>query len=170
VEFCKHVKFDKGDRKDHSRDNNQTGAQGPPGPQGPPGQAGVPGPQGERGLTGATGMTGPASTIPGPQGSSGITQLNATNIYLVGNSSIAKPGDTFVGVSAFCDSSDFVLNGGFNLIGSKIQNNDSVTTVIDQPIVDPLGAGWLTFVSNNEESSVLRLNVGALCFDNPPLR
>ena len=47
VEFCKHVKLD--DRKDHNRDNNQTGTQGPPGP---------PGPQGERGLTGATGMTG----------------------------------------------------------------------------------------------------------------
>ncbi|HKO41305.1 MAG TPA: hypothetical protein VJU85_08595, partial [Nitrososphaeraceae archaeon] len=33
VEFCKHVKFD--DRKDHSKDNNQTGTQAPPGLQGP---------------------------------------------------------------------------------------------------------------------------------------
>ena len=30
VEFCKHVKFDKDDRKD-DRDNNKTGIQGPPG-------------------------------------------------------------------------------------------------------------------------------------------
>ena len=45
VEFCKHVKFD--DRKDHSRDNNQTGTQGPQGPQGEVGQdeeQGDPGP------------------------------------------------------------------------------------------------------------------------------
>ena len=31
VEFCKHVKFDNNDRKDHSRDNNTTGPQGPAG-------------------------------------------------------------------------------------------------------------------------------------------
>ena len=57
VEFCKHVKFD--DRKDHSRDNNQTRTQGPPGPigpAGPQGPPGPPGPQGERGLTGTTGQ------------------------------------------------------------------------------------------------------------------
>ena len=65
VEFCKQVKFDdKDDRKDISRDN-RTGTQGPPGPEG------------------AQGVPGPA----GQQGPSGITQLNATNIYLVTNSS-----------------------------------------------------------------------------------
>ena len=40
VEFCKNVKFD--DRKDHSRDSNNTGTQGPPGPQGPQGIQGPP--------------------------------------------------------------------------------------------------------------------------------
>jgi hypothetical protein len=44
-----------------------------------------------------------------------------------------------------------VLNGGYNLLGSIFRNNDSLTTAIDQPIVDPilngtLGAGWITFV------------------------
>jgi hypothetical protein len=76
VEFCKHVKFDKDDRKD----NNITGTQGPAGPpgtngmdgqdgaQGPPGRAGEQGPQGERG---PAGPQGPAGVI-GPQGPAGI--------------------------------------------------------------------------------------------------
>src|ERR687889_311977 len=71
VEFCKPNKFD--DRKDHSRDNNQTGTQGPPGPQGPSGPAGATGAQGPQGIQG---IPGPASTIPGPAGPPGITFLN----------------------------------------------------------------------------------------------
>lgn len=112
----------------------------------------------------------------GPQGPSGITRLDATNIYSVINSSSPAPGSTFTFASALCDPGDLVLNGGYNLLGSNIVDNESVTTGIDQPIVDPqagaLGAGWFTFVSINEEpsSSELRLNVLALCFDNPPLR
>ena len=62
AEFCKHVKFD--DRKDNSRDNNNTRAQGPPGPAGPQGLTGPPGPPGP---TGAIGATGPAG-VPGLQG------------------------------------------------------------------------------------------------------
>ena len=157
VEFCKHVKFDDS-KRDHSRDNNnRTVTQGQPGPQGP---------QGVPGLT-------------GPQGPSGITQLNATNVYLVQNSSgPAVPGGSFAFVSALCDRVDLLLNGGYNLLGSILRNNDSVTTAIDQPIVAPmfpilnenLGAGWITFVRINEDpsSSELRLNVFAICFDNPP--
>jgi hypothetical protein len=156
VEFCKHIKFDdKDDRKDNR--DNRTGTQGPPGPAGPQGPQGIPGPAGQ-------------------QGSSGITQLNATNVYLVQNSSGApEPGRTFAFVPALCDPGDLVLNGGYNLLGSIFRNNDSLTTAIDQPIVDPifngtLGAGWFTFVRINEDpsSSDLRLNVYALCFDNPP--
>jgi YVTN family beta-propeller protein len=99
VEFCKHVKFDTDDRKDHSRDNNnQTGTQGPPGPegpQGPPGNTGAtgsqgvkgdPGPQGPPGNTGATGSQGPKGDTgatgsqgvkgdPGPQGPPGSVNL-----------------------------------------------------------------------------------------------
>ena len=70
-----------------------------------------------------------------------------------------------------------VLNGGYNLLGSIFRNNDSLTTAIDQPIVDPilngtLGAGWITFVRIHEDlsSSDLRHKVYALCFDNPPLK
>jgi len=61
--------------RDRDRDNNQTGTQGPQGPQGD---------------TGAAGETGAA----GPQGPSGITQLNATNVYSVNNSTAAQT-DTF---------------------------------------------------------------------------
>jgi len=71
VEFCK-FKFDDTNRKDHSRDNNQTGGQGPPGPQGDPG------PQGPPGNTGATGSQGPkgdpgATGSQGPPGNTGAT-------------------------------------------------------------------------------------------------
>ncbi len=163
VEFCKFNKFDKNDRKD-IRDN-RTGTQGPPGPQGI---------QGIQGPIGPNGTQGPQ----GPQGPSGITRLNATNVYLVQNSSSPAPGNTFTSVPALCDPGDFVLNGGYNLLGSILRNNDSVTTGFDQPIVEPmfpilnenLGAGWITFVRINEDpsSSELRLNVFALCFDNSP--
>jgi hypothetical protein len=166
VEFCKFKFIDKVDDRD-----NRTGTQGPPRPQGPPGPAGPQGQPGPKGDKGDIGSQGP----PGQQGPSGITELNATNIYSVINSSSPEPGDTFTSVPAFCDPGDLVLNGGYNLLGSTLEDNDSVTTVFDQPIVDPvfpgaLGAGWFTFVSVNDESSVLRLNVFALCFDNPPLR
>jgi hypothetical protein len=168
VEFCKHVKFDD-DRKDHTSDrDNRTGTQGAPGPQGPPGINGTNGAQGPQGVPGLTGQQGPP----------GITQLNATNVYLVQNSSgPAEPDVTFAFIPAFCDPGDLVLNGGYNLFGSTIADNETVTTAVDQPIVDPLlngtlGAGWVTFVSINEDPSLseLTLNVFALCFDNPPLR
>jgi hypothetical protein len=150
VEFCKHVKFD--DRKDHSRDN-RTGTQGP------------------QGDTGATGETGAA----GPQGPSGITQLNATNVYSVNNSTAAQT-DTFAILGALCDPGDLVLNGGYNLIGSTFDINDThLATVIDQSITNAtlLGAGWLAalvFNGEDREDISIRLNVNSLCFDNPPLR
>jgi hypothetical protein len=150
VEFCKHVKFD--DRKDHSRDN-RTGTQGP---------------QGDTGATGETGAVG-------PQGPSGITQLNATNVYSVNNSTAAQT-DTFAILGALCDPGDLVLNGGYNLIGSTFDINDThLATVIDQSITNAtlLGAGWLAalvFNGEDREDISIRLNVNSLCFDNPPLR
>ena len=125
VEFCKHVKFDKGDR---DRDNNQTGTQGPPGPpgpEGPQGLTGATGPQGERGLTGATGLTGRAgadSTVPGPtgmtglQGPAGLSRINDTNLYdVTGNTDSSAPYDSI----ASCEPGDFVLGGGYLKTGSN---------------------------------------------------
>jgi hypothetical protein len=157
VEFCKHVKFDKDDRKD--RDSNRTGTQGPPGPQGSIGPAG---PQGIQGIPG----------LIGPQGPSGITQLNATNVYSVNNVTTTTPPQTFTFGLAFCDPGDLVLNGGYNLIGgSDIEENDTISTIFDQAISNPtVGVGWAAGVSVNEETSLIRLIVNALCFDNPPLR
>jgi hypothetical protein len=155
VEFCKNVKFDdKDDRKD--RDSNRTGTQGPPGPQGPIGPAG---PQGIQGIPG----------LIGPQGPSGITQLNATNVYSVNNVTTTTPPQTFTFGLAFCDPGDLVLNGGYNLIGSDIEANDTISTIFDQAISNPtIGLGWAAGVSVNEETSLIRLTVNALCFDNPP--
>ena len=31
------------------------------------------------------------------------------------------------------------------------------------------GLGWVTFVTANDNSTTLQLNVFALCFDNPPI-
>ena len=152
VEFCKHVKFD----KDDSKRDNRTGTQGPPGPQGPEGPAG---PQGIQGIPG----------LLGPQGPSGITQLNATNVYSVNNSTTTS--DNAVILPAFCDPGDFVLNGGYNLFGTILEVNDTVSTFVDQSISFPtLGEGWAVAVVVNDEGSTIRLNVNALCFDNPPLR
>jgi hypothetical protein len=157
VEFCKHVKFD--DRKDNDRKDvrdNITGTQGPAGPQGPPG------PQGIQGIQGIPGLIG-------PQGPSGITQLNATNVYSVNNVTTTTPPQTFTFGLAFCDPGDLVLNGGYNLIGSDIEANDTISTVFDQAISNPtVGIGWAAGVSVNEETSLIRLTVNALCFDNPP--
>jgi hypothetical protein len=155
VEFCKHVKFDDKDRKDISRDNNRTGTQGPPGPAGP------------IGATGPQGIQGP----PGAQGPSGITQLNATNVYSVNNSTTTTPPQIFALSTALCDPGDLVLNGGYNLFGSDIEDNDTASTVIDQAISNPtVGVGWAAAVVVNEDTSSITLNVNALCFDNPPLR
>ena len=153
VEFCKHVKFDD-NKKDNKRDN-RTGTQGPPGP---------PGPQGIQGIQGIPGLIG-------PQGPSGITQLNATNVYSVNNFTTTTPPQTFTFGLAFCDPGDLVLNGGYNLLGSDIESNDTISTVFDQAISNPtVGLGWAAGVSVNEETSVIGLTVNALCFDNPPLR
>ena len=155
VEFCKHIKFDNHkDRKD-IRDN-QTGTQGPPGPQGPIGPAGPAGPGGPQGIQGI-------------QGQPGITQLNATNVYLVSNSSTNDQGGTTVFVQALCDSGDFVINGGFLIFSADLAENDTITTILDAPIVIPtLGGGWQTAVGVDDESSLVTLVVAALCFDNPP--
>ena len=158
VEFCKHIKFDNDkDRKD-IRDK-RTGTQGPPGPQGPIGPAGPAGPAGPGGPQG----------IQGIQGQPGITQLNATNVYLVSNSSTNDQGGTTVFVQALCDSGDFVINGGFLIFSADLAENDTITTILDAPIVIPtLGGGWQTAVGVDDESSSVALVVAALCFDNPP--
>jgi len=109
VEFCKHVKFDDKDRKDISRDN----------------KTGIPGPQGPQGILGIQGLIGPNETQD-PQGPSGITQLNATNVYSVNNFTTTTPPQTFTFGLAFCDPGDLVLNGGYNLIGSDIESNDTI--------------------------------------------
>ena len=148
VEFCKHIKFE-----DNKKDRDVK--VGPPGPQGIPGIQGPIGPNGTQ----------------GPQGPSGITQLNATNVYSVNNFTTTTPPQTFTFGLAFCDPGDLVLNGGYNLIGSYIESNDTISTVFDQAISNPtVGVGWAAGITVNEETSLIRLNVNALCFDNPPLR
>ena len=158
VEFCKNVKFnDKDDRKDNR--DNRTGTQGPPGPQGPAG------PQGIQGIQGPIGTQGPP----------GISQLNNTNTYRVDNSTTSDPldmTDTTAFGFALCDSGDFVINGGYNIIRSDILSNDTATTVLDESIPSPIfpspRAGLFVIVEADEVASEITLNTNAVCFDNPP--
>jgi hypothetical protein len=144
VEFCKFNKFDEdNDRKDNR--DNRTGTQGPPGPQGP---------------------VGPQGT----QGPIGPSQLNSSNIYRVDNSSTSAPLSNFTQASSTCDLGDFTIDGGYNLFGSDINDDDSLTTFIDQPRDVPFGGGWSTVITNIGNTSIVTLNVIAYCFDNPPLR
>jgi hypothetical protein len=154
VEFCKHGKFDKDDRKD-----NRTGTQGPPGPAGP---QGIQGPPGLNGTSGVNGTQGPQ----GIQGPPGITQLiNGTNVYLVTRS--GNSTDISIDVTAPCESGDFVINGGYRFSGSVGAN-----TIVTQngPIISPPGEGWNTHISNlpTTTSIIPTLTVNAFCFDNSP--
>ena len=110
----------------------------------------------------------------GPQGPSSITQLNATNVYEVTNSSTSEPGSTFVSSGAFCDPGDRVLNGGYVIgFNSTIAENDTITTIIDTPITPTFfptstASGWGVYLIFHDESSRITVNVIAACFDNPP--
>ena len=179
VEFCKNVKFD--DRKDHSRDNNQTGTQGPPGPQGPAGPTGatgatgpastVPGPQGERGFNGTNGING----AQGPQGPAGFTEINDTNLYYVEGHNITTNGDIRnpFGSAASCQIGDIVIEGGYELLNV---NDDSSPPLVytDGPIPRPTTfSDPSTFLPRDRSYQVV-LGGGhvtfqpyAICLNNP---
>ena len=194
VEFCKHIKFD--DKRDRDVKIGPQGPQGPPGANGTTGPQGIQGIQGERGFTGLTGPTGPASTVPGPQGErgsngtngingtngtngaqgaqgpqgpSGINQLNGTNTYLVTKEGVTN--DVFsnnVG-QAICNTSDFVINGGFVMTGVTNGGAD-LLEALNRPILNPLASGWEVHIGPTALDGGVRYTVYAICFDNPPLR
>ena len=152
VEFCKHVKLDKDDRKDN-RVDNRTGTQGPPGPAGPQGPQG---PQGPPGLNGTNGVNG-------TQGPPGITFINNTNLYEVQGITFNATGTFAVTSQAACDDGDIVVEGGYRSL-----NNADSNVIVDGPstangvfdnayIVSMLGGGKQFFAF-------------AFCYDNPPLR
>jgi hypothetical protein len=164
VEFCKHVKFD--DRKDHTRDNNKTGAQGPQGPPGPPGPQGIQGPTGTTGATGASGSQG-SQGIPGP---AGITQLNSTNIYQV-LSNFSIPNNGAAGIKATCDVGDTLLNGGYDLVTGGNLVSSKINVFENEPGGSNPSDSWHVLISySNATGTTAQLTVIANCFDNPPLR
>jgi len=164
VEFCKHGKFDKDDRK-YSRDNitgtqgptgptGATGPQGPPGIQGPPGPAG---PQGPPGTNGTNGATGP----------SGITQLNNTTTYTITSPIVLSEDDDAIGEGiAACDIGDFAISGGYTL-NNQSPKGVEFFTVTDSPFGDN---AWKVRTFSNFGDVDVGGNVTAKCFDNPPLR
>jgi hypothetical protein len=191
VEFCKHVKFND-NKRDHNRDNNQTGAQGPPGPAGPQGPQGIQGPPGPgggqtgpQGPQGPPGATGPASTVPGPQGERGFNgtqgpvgpnQINSNNLYLVtGNISNSTTTGGFANSIAVCENGDVVVNGGYDLLGIS---NDLRSVIISiGPVPNPNGSFsdiiFPPYTGPNDSAyhvitfgGVIRAY--AYCFDNSP--
>jgi hypothetical protein len=173
VEFCKHVKFDD-DRKDHAQNNNnQTGTQGPPGPQGPQGATGPQGPQGDTGQTGQQGIQGiqgipgeaGANGINGAPGQAGITRLNSSNVYQVFSPliNITSPS---IGAQALaiCNSSDFVIDGGYLTRFYDLGNN------LD--IIQNHAVGFDTWnvvgAYDGPAGQSVLIRAIAFCFDNPP--
>ena len=150
VEFCKHVKIDKDDRK-----VNRTGTQGPPGPAGPTG------PQGPPGNTGAPGATG-------------ITFLNGTNLYrVVGNLTVADEDDIFITSFVECDSGDFPVNGlSLHFSSSSSNGTLALTGTVSNDTVpldfSVLPTGYITAAFDVSDNEQVRSTV--TCFDNPPLR
>ena len=62
-------------------------------------------------------------------------------------------GNTFTAVPALCDPADLVLNGGYNVFGSTILDNDSLSTAVNQPLVGHYsiqGPPGITIVSFNK--------------------
>ena len=172
VEFCKHVKFDD-NKRDHLRDNNQTGTQGPPGPQGlsgpagPQGIPGVSGPPGPQGIQGIQGSIGPNGTQgpPGPAGASGITRLNSSNAYELASDIIPIPPGSGFGTLLLCDLGDTVISGGYNL-----ENTAPFSSVINVLDNHPSGLdGWfVNIVYSNATGASAQMTIIANCFDNPP--
>ncbi len=136
VKFCK---FEFDDRKDNSRDNNQTGTQGPQGP---------------------TGATGPA----GAEGPSGLSEINNTNLYLV----IGNVDDiNSYSSTALCEPGDFVVGGGFTKGGSPSARAQLIgdTSI---PLADLSGWNATAFVDGLFLIGVSSLTAHAICFDNSP--
>jgi len=189
VEFCKHIKFDD-NKRDHSRDNNQTGTQGPPGPQGPAGPQGEqgiqgpPGPEGgqtgPQGPQGPPGATGPASTVPGPQGERGFNgtqgpvgpnQINSNNLYLVTGNISNSSTTGFTNSIAVCENGDVVVNGGYDLLAI---GNPLISIIISiGPLPNPNGSLSPPYTGPNDSAYHVSTLGGvvrayAYCFDNSP--
>ncbi len=157
VEFCKHVKFDD-NKRDHNRDNNQTGTQGPPGPQGPPG------------ATGATGSQGLPGT-PGVQGPSGITNVNASNYYsVIGNASAISTVAFSANSTVSCLPGDIAISGENNITSSAATPLPPGS--YDIRYFGSLGpdppTNWNSLIESSQDN--LNLTTTVNCFNNTPQR
>jgi hypothetical protein len=175
VEFCKHVNFDKDDRKDNRVDNRTgtQGLQGPQGPQGPPGAAStVPGPQGPPGLNGTNGTNGingingaPGAT--GQRGPAGPSTINTTNVYTkVGLTNSSVFTNSFASSIAVCDLGDTAIGGSF-VVGRVNPNQPIAEIVSSKPLANETGWNATAF---GEDSGNGFVTADVECFDNPPLR
>ncbi|MGZ5501413.1 MAG: hypothetical protein ACXWEW_09730, partial [Nitrososphaeraceae archaeon] len=109
-------------------------------------------------LTGATGMTGPQGTpgtlgptgLTGPEDPSGITFVNGTNVYLNQTQKVYPFGPVFG--EARCDPGDFVVNGGYRIIGFNFRLDINRPFVGElggiPPFGSPPGGGWETILFN----------------------
>ena len=174
VEFCNFKFDDKDDRKDNR--DNKTGQQGPQGPQGPAG------PKGDTGATGATGATG-LRGLPGLNGTdgingtngrdgingtNGITQLNDANTYTVTSEEIVNNFTSSTTGVAICNSGDFVINGGFTIIGVGPNLAQNLLEIWNKPFYGPGISFWDVFIFPTTSTGTVIYVVHATCFDNSP--
>jgi hypothetical protein len=128
--------------------------------------------EGGQGITGQAGPIGPI----GPAGPPGITQLNDDNTYQIADSFLNNLTTSNPLGQTFCDTGDFVINGGYRMlaISGPLEEAADLVVATDRPILDPFGAGWeveIIVTSDDPTSDALIFyNVHAICFDNPPLR
>ena len=152
------------------------GTQGIQGLRGFNGTDGVNGTQGIQGLRGFNGTDGVNGTQ-GLQGPAGINVINASNYYSVqGDTGVVPFGNPRAFSSAFCDTGDVAISGGYIIspititptpgsfdieVDIGIDEFGSATFPADPPV------GWATTIIAVEGTAV---TTTVYCFDNPPLR
>ncbi len=139
-----------------------TGATGAPGVTGPTGAQGIPGTAVMTGATGPQGATGPSGGPPGPTGPTGYANPAGPD-----RSIQFKDGNTFGGSSA-------VTFDGTQLVANQLQvdqvqiNNDSITNILNQGVLNLTAKGHLSSVRVNNPGGGYT-QVPGVTIDPPPL-
>jgi hypothetical protein len=139
-----------GDKEGPAGPQGEQGIQGEPGPAGEQGPQGDEGPEGDRGAQGAQ----------GPQGDPGL--LDSDDLYRAEYTYTLSKW-TGVGLTAWCDSGDQVVSGGYEMDLSyawyAMQINQSL------PVSDNSYEGWNIYVAHGHDGDPVDVTVHAICVD-----